>query len=773
MMLRRDSTYRQPGLSAEIAARLMQAIAALVICALACLPAIALDIEFGGRRIKREILALYDGRHGPLNETRIHKFAEMPLNHLGFKVIYHDISKGLPPIAEMGRYRGVLTWFLEPLPQPDQLVFWLDQVTRTELSYVMIGEVAPPSPEALEPTVARILARLGLHTSGQFIGLTHRSKVVFADPDMLGFERRIDAVLPGYLVVTAKANEATAHLTLRHSSPRGEVSSDVVATSPRGGYAPHDFTIFYEPNTNRVRWILNPFAFFKKAFGNELFPVPDTTTLAGRRLYFSHIDGDGWNNLTDVEEYRVQNMLSAEVIARDAILPFPDLPVSVGLIAGEADRTLGGLSSSGRIARLLYALPHVEVASHTYSHPYSWRFFEAYERTKELDLIEKAARPEQPVRERLAEGLMRAVGREPPPSRYDKFFAGSDELPRTFMKRPFDLKTEVAGALAMSESFAPKGKKAKLYLWSGDTTPFEGAIREVRLAGARNINGGDSRLDIEYPSVAYVPPISRVVGSERHIYAVNSNENTYTNDWTGPYYGFFMLEHTLRNTDAPRRLKAFNLYYHMYSGEKSAALASVRHFLAMARRQPVIPIAASHYTMIAEDFFAAEIEQVNLSAWAVTARGTMQTVRFDDAEGFGIDWAQSIGVIGFTRHQKALYISLDAQVTRAIVALQARSDPDRRDEATPRLVLEGSRWQIRAISQTTSEVCDLIATVEGFGPGDMVWRAPPGKSITATIARGGEPLAAQTATVRPDGLVELRLAAAVIEPAMLRLKCHG
>jgi hypothetical protein len=736
-------------------------------------PLRALDIEFGGRQVKRDILALYDGRHGAAHESRIHKFAEMPLNHLGFRVVYHDINTGLPPVGEIGRYRGVLTWFLEPVARPDQLVFWLDQMTRSQISYVVLGEVAPPGPEALEPVINRILGQLGLEISGQFIGLTHRSKVTYSDSEMMGFERRIDAVLPGYPVIKAKPSEAVAHLTLRHAGSRGEVVSDVVTTSARGGFAPHDFTVFYEPNTNRVRWILNPFAFFKRAFGSELFPVPDVTTLSGRRIYFSHIDGDGWNNLTDVEEYRVQNMLSAEVIARDAILPYPDLPVSVGLIAGEADRSLGGLSASGRIARLLFGRPHVEVASHTYTHPYSWRFFEDYERTKELDLIEKAARPEQPVRERIAATLMRAAGREPPPSRYDKFFAGSDDLPRTFMKRPFDLKTEIAGALAVSESFAPKGKRAKLYLWSGDTMPFESALREVRLAGARGMNGGDSRLDTEYPSVAYVPPIGRAVGAERHIYAVNSNENTYTNDWTGPYYGFFMLEHTLRNTDAPRRLKAFNLYYHMYSGEKSAALASVRHFLDLARRQPLSPIAASHYVAIAEDFYSVEIEQVNLSAWAVTRRGAVQTVRFDDADGLGVDWSQSIGVIGVTRHQQSLYVSLDSQITRAIIALRASADPDRRDAATPPLVLEGSRWQIRGVSQSAaSGLCELSATVEGFGPGDMTWRAPPGKRVSAVLRRAGETIAASTALTRADGLVGLRLEASAIEPLSLGLSCH-
>ena len=151
--------------------------------------------------------------------------------------------------------------------------------------------------------------------------------------------------------------------------------------------------------------------------------------------------------------------------------------------------------------------------------------------------------------------------------------------------------------------------------------------------------------------LTYVPPLSRPTGGERQIYAANSNENTYTNDWTGPYYGFMMLEHTFANTERPRRLKPFNLYYHMYSGEKPAALAAVKQILDLARKSPVVPITASHYSALAEDFFTTEIEQVDLFSWAITNRGSMQSVRFDDAELLVVDPERSTGVLGSKRHR--------------------------------------------------------------------------------------------------------------------------
>ena len=50
--------------------------------------------------VKREILALYDGaQEGDADFTRIHRFAEMPLNHLGFILRFHDIRAKLPEPA--------------------------------------------------------------------------------------------------------------------------------------------------------------------------------------------------------------------------------------------------------------------------------------------------------------------------------------------------------------------------------------------------------------------------------------------------------------------------------------------------------------------------------------------------------------------------------------------------------------------------------------------------------------------------------------------------
>jgi hypothetical protein len=734
-------------------------------------PVAALEIEFAGRAIKRELLALYDSRdEREPHLTRLHKLVEMPANHLGFKLVFHDVNTPLPPAEELRKYRAIVTWFIAPLVQPERYLAWLEQALTQGPRYVVLGEVAPPESDAMMPALNRVLARLGLKSEGIFVDLTYRAKVTASDPAMIGFERKLDKVIPGFPVLTRRNPEARSYLELTAPLIGKQLTTVLVATNEGGGYAAQNFVIFHEPNTDRMGWLINPFLFLRRALGEERFPIPDVTTVSGRRIYFSHIDGDGWNNLTEVESYRDGVTSSAEVIAREAIEPYPDLPVSVGVISGDVLSPLGGTADGAKVARRLFALPQVEVASHTHTHPFNWGFFESYRRDEEMKLIEAARAPDLPLRQRFGALISNAAGR-PRPVRDDKYIAGSDSMPRSYLREPFDVTLETSGALRLAEQFAPAGKKAKLYLWSGNTTPFEAAIRAVRLAGARNMNGGDTRLDREFPSVAYVPAIGRAVGAERQIYAVNSNENTYTNEWTGPFGGQMLLGQTLDNTDKPRRLKGFNLYYHMYSGEKPSALATIRHYLELARRSSVAPVAASHYSAIADSYFGVELAQVGLFAWAVESRGDLNTVRFDEAEELELDHAQSSGVVGATRHNDALYVTLDPEVKRAVVALKPRNSERSPGVATPsRLVFEHARWQLSGVRESP---CLLRFQAEGYGPGEMTFKTVRGQAFKVRAARGDATLVEEIVFPDAEDRLNVRLDINGLDPVEVSVACHG
>ncbi len=735
------------------------------------------ETEAMAKPILRTILAVYDSKaEGPPHQSRLHKLAEMPLNHLGYMLDYVDVNTPLPTGEALARYRAVITWFVEPLADPAAYVKWLEPATASGLSYMMLGEIAPRETDEMMGAINRILAPLGLIHGGTFIDLTYKSKVRAADAAVIGFEQKLDKALPGFPLMLQTSPSMTPHLTIDTDTPAGRRTAVVVGTNARGGFAAQNYTVVLEPNTDRLQWVINPFTFFAKCLGDERFPIPDVTTISGRRIYFSQIDGDGWNNLSEVEGYR--QALSSEVVLRELIEPFPDLPVSVGLIAGDVQPLLGGNPAGAAIARRLYALPQVEVASHTHTHPYNWSFFETYDRAREESLIKNYHSPDQPVRERITAALARAAGRTVTDQRYDPYVAGSDDLPRTYLKAPFDLEKEVFGALKISENFAPAGKRAKLYLWSGDATPFEAAVAATRRIGVRNMNGGDSRFDPEYPSVAYVPSIARPVGRDRQIYAVNSNENTYTNDWTGPYNGQAMLVNTLRNTDSPRRLKGFDLYYHMYSGEKQAALRTVRGLLTLARTAQVVPIDASEYAAMADDFFKVELTQTSRLKWMVRNRGAVESVRFDDAEALTIDLDDSIGVLGATRHQGALYVSLDPAVADASVALRTRAaadaevgapPPPQAGAPRPMLALVEGRWRL---SQRRIADCLQTVAAQGYGPGDMIFEGPRRRSFRITVSRDGQTLNEEIRWTDETGRLPVHYDLDARRPVQLTFACH-
>jgi len=729
-----------------------------------------LEVEFTSRPVKRDLLALYDSRVEAVPAaTRIHRFAEMPLNWLGYKLTYVDVNGTLPAPTAMEAYRGIVSWLIEPLASPLLYTRWLDQATASGLRLAAIGEVAPGEGQGDPDASRHVMDRLGLIDADQFVNVTYKVKPLTLDREMVGFERPLDKVLPPFPIYVTASSATRVYLSLSVPDSEGLPSSAVVATSPGGGYAADPYAVFYDAASDRARWVINPFLFFRRALGEERFPVPDVTTLAGRRIYFSHIDGDGWNNVSEIEGYRELQASAAEVIRREVIEPFPDLPVTVGLIAGDALPELGGAAAARETAAKLFALAQVEVASHTYSHPFAWGFFENYSREAELALIENEAHPAQSAIERVRGFLYRVAGRADSSEAGNRYVSGGGGLPRSYLKEPFDLTKEVESALSVSNELAPKSKKAAIYLWSGDTEPFEGAIKAARGAGVRNMNGGDTRFDAEYPSVAYVPPIARPVGRERQIYAGNSNENTYTNNWHGPYWGQLLLAETLKNTEAPRRLKPFNLYYHMYSGEKPASLAAVRTILGKARLDPVVPIKASEYAAIADSFFDVATSQTDAMTWLISNRGALQTFRFDDATGLDVDYRRSQGVLGSKMINGALYVALDAAIDPAAIALAtSRREPGPETASPPRLV--DSRWQVS--NAGSPDACHFSFRAIGYGAGDMTWRVEPERLYDIRMTRAGSLIESSRIAADRTGQLALALSANAIDAVTIEIECH-
>jgi polysaccharide biosynthesis protein PelA len=710
--------------------------------------------------VRREILAVYDSREEARpDQTRIHRFAEMTLNHLGFIVSYWDINSGLPSAERTARIRGVITWFRRA--PPSLFYLWgLDQLAHGT-RMVVLGD-SGLSGNAPLADANRMFREIGFGLSGASIDITYATKVLYRDA-LIGFERELDPVLPAFPIVGTLNPEVSSHLILQHRDGDLIVTSSVVLTSNRGGYAASGYFVYEEPATGRTKWLINPFAFFQKAFGGQGIPIPDVTTLSGRRLWFSHIDGDGWNNVSNIEEYHDKSVVAAGVVLRELIAPYPDLPVAVGVIGADIDERYGTPEAGRQAARELFALPQVEIASHTYSHPYQWSFFENYDRKLEERLIG----PDESEWKAVLGDRLRRVARRLFPgivrkeAETDTKVAG-DDPPRAYSDFPFDLDQEIRGSILAAEELAPEDKHATLYLWSGGAEPFEAAVAATRRLGLRNLNGGDSRFDPDFPSISYLSPISRLAGAERQIYAGDANDYIFITDGNGRDHGFLHLDETVKRTENPRRLKPINVYYHMYAGEHPAQLAAVRHHLDAARQGAVTPIAASHYAAIADGFFSTEITALGDLSWLVQHRGALQTVRFDDAASLAVDFTRSVGVIGQHRKDATLYIALDEAVEDVIVAL--RNAPA---EGSAPYLLEG-RWTFRDLRR---RACGFSVMAKGFGTGQMTWGGLKPGLYRVSVRNSKESLWDEEAEVGEDGRLALTADADAISPVDIDVIC--
>ena len=705
--------------------------------------------------VPRTVIAFHHPRDETLKLHNLHKLAEMPLNWLGLKLEHRELSGPMPESAiDDPSVAGVVTWFEQgAMEDPEAFLEWAIRMSDAGKKFVFLGDLGFLADDTGKLTnrglVDAFLKRLGFRLGGDWTDVTFDTDIVHRDPDYYDFERRMGGKLPAYELYEPTSDDTRVMLKVRNRQSGAE--SALFMISPAGAFVEGGWESYKDPVLFKTQWYVNPFRLFADVFGTDTLPKPDVTTLSGRRMYFSHIDGDGWRNVSLVREYRKQEAYSARVVMEKAIVAYPDLPITVGPIVADLDPAWSGDDKAQELAREIFRLPQVEMAHHTYSHPFEWRFFDDYTPEKEAAFVRLYPNPDIEAwgADVVKTGASRKVSLK---EAYDQ--------PRAFGHVPFDPHLEFGPASDFVNRFAPEGKKVELVLWSGDTSPSARMIRESREAGLLNLNGGDSRFDPEYPSISYVPPVGFEPGGQRQIYAANSNENTYTDLWSARYFGFRDLMHTLRNTELPRRLKPINVYYHMYSGERDASLNALIANLEFSRSQRIAPVKASHYTRMAEGFYSTRFERLGERRWRVLDRNALETVRFDKAEGLSVDMARSKGVLGFNRHQGSLYIALDNAVAAPEIALADREAP----QSVAWLI--DARWRIEALERAAGR---LSFTGSGFGDAEMRWGGMAPGRWRAELAMPDGTVESAEAVAGENGVLDISVPVRVYEPVRVEL----
>ncbi len=703
--------------------------------------------------IPRTIIALYDDRaDGDIRNAYIHRLAEMPLNHLGLLVEYHDIHKPLPDIAHRKDVRGVLTWFFpDTRLEATTYLNWALKAIENGKKYVVLGPLGVKERASAVGKRNRFLGKIGIKDTGRTVENPLGAQFDFVSADFIAQPDFLRWNPCAYRVMQAFGAETDVHLTVKDPL-RTERNSILMATSPRGGYVSEGYLFRTNDHLDDevAQWLIDPFAFFRRAFATDDLPKPDATTIAGRRIFYSAIDGDGLNNVTRIEEYRGKNMLSARVILEKIAKTYSDFPMMLAIIASEIDPAWTATQDSESAVRDFLALPNIEPASHTYSHPFRWDFFKSGNPDNEIPFLalypDKAWQPKNEAK--TAKPSLQNLG--------------GYTIPRAYAKEPFDIHKEIEGSVHKISEVLPAGKKIEILAWSGNCSPWEEVIRMTRLAKLQNINGGDTRSDPDYPGYASVSSLGKQVGSERQIYISSSNENTYTNLWSQNFFAHRYLKATLENTETPLRLKPLTIYFHIYAGEREASLKALMSNFDYARKQNLTPVSVSHFTHIAQGFYDAQITAVEPDVWRIVNRGALDTIRFDRQVFKAVDFKRSRGVVGQRPFQGSLYVYLDSNISEPIIALKDNEAYFKPAEAEEPYLRE-SRWLVFSLVRRTDRL-DFLA--QGYGDGEMIWQVPVG---AYRVSIDGKRLK-EIYTAESDGTLKLTLAKNALKPLRITIE---
>ncbi|GAB4013001.1 MAG: hypothetical protein Fur0010_09410 [Bdellovibrio sp.] len=581
-----------------------------------------------GKDINRDVLVLWSSTETQGKDysyTTVHRNFESIWNYYGYKLHFVEVNYELENdkgYKNPSSYSAVLTFFYDnPIKDYLKYLRFLNRVKDQKVPLIILGEWGFLSKPTItkDKQVVNWFDRLNLNVSYNYYDNPLLFKIK-NKTEIVEFERKLENEILNLKYVSSKSTLNKSHLSI--SVYGEEKDADVVLESENFFYAQRGFEIFVNPMNDTTQWRVNPFYIIEKIVG--VIPVvPDVTTHCGRRISFFHIDGDGFINQSEVDRSKI----SGEIIINNIINKYK-FPVTASLVVAEVDEKFFGNKIATQVAKELFRIPFVEPATHTFSHPLSWEM-NPDENEKLAYLDDKIFKIHKgPIVAYKINGYVM------------DYFKEVNE-----------------SASYIEKELLTDRKQVQVLQWTGSCKPPLMAVEIAEKAGLLHINGGDSRFDKTFPSVAGLSALYRKVGQYTQVYSAAANENIYTNLWRGPFNGFVNVIESFKNTETPRRMKPINVYYHFYSGEKESSLDSLRKIYDWVETQETNSIYTSQYINLVRDFENAKIERISENHFIVNTYGIIRTLRLPFSGKYP-DYTKSKNVIGHRVLNDSLYISL-------------------------------------------------------------------------------------------------------------------
>lgn len=554
--------------------------------------------------VPREVLLVHDpiDAHAlQLKQRSAHLYGALPLEALGLVPRYHAVDAAVPDAPLAGRYAGVVL-YLDNVAQAEAAMPLLERARSEGVPVVLLGQV---------PTA--LLGRWGASVARGRLQAPVQVRRAPGAPSGEAAPR----VLPEASVLLRAPREAQVWWWAEDDQGR---RMDGAAITSWGGYALPGFGLYSLPAGLGHRWCVEPIEFLRRALRLGLDPMPDVTTCVGRRAFFVHFDGDGWLNRCNLPG----TPTAGQYLVQEYLMRYP-IPITASFIVGELSEQ-GVYPDEAALAqhwaRQALALPHVQAASHTWSHPFHWG---------------------------QASGKTEAS--------YELRYGVHLKLPSYV----FDLRTEIAGSKAwIAERLCPPGKPVEMLLWSGDCNPPPAALALARQAGLGTLNGGGGAMSRLRPSLTALWPMGLPKQNEYQVYAPASNEMDYTNNWQPPYTGYEHVVDTFTMTDGPYRLKPVNIYFHPYLVTQPAGAKALHAAFAWALGQALHPITARQYHDTVQAWRAAAVGRRLGGGWRLSSPSPLRQWRQPRAAPKP-SVSRSRQVAGWHEHGSHRYVHIAAE----------------------------------------------------------------------------------------------------------------
>lgn len=573
--------------------------------------------------VARTVLCLYGFEAGDPTRTPVWppdtysaQILQMALEWMGYEMEFHHVGSGRPPETLDSRFAMIILDSGVDIPFADQDYYrhWLVKQKDRGVKLLFIGGY--PGDKDRQAALA---GDLGIQ--GTLEDLTGVKSATFSVLDKAMIDEALLVKTRSRGLISARAPAGSqAWLSVAVVDKRDlSLSEDVIYTAPWGGAIMEPY-LYFRTSVEDLRSLADPFTFLATMLPAGAFPVPDKTTRDGVRMFLTHIDGDGFTTLSR----RLVNVTCAEIIRDEFVKKYP-FPVTVSVIESELKALLKDQQPQDRqrfedIARSLFALPNVQVASHAWSHPFVWM--------PDIDV----------------------EGSRLYPTKWLEF-----ANPATYPA--FDLRREIEGSVKyINETLTTKNKPVEVYLWSGNCRPSGEALKMVAALGLEAMNGGNTIINRRAEGIGDITSADTFMDGELQVYAPVQNEYTYTNGFTGPLYGGYrVVLDTFQRTEKPRRLKPVNVYYHFYSvqnRDSEKALSDVHEWCV---KQVLHSVTARDFVRLAKDARATQVLADGPHRWIVQNKGFCRTFRLPKSMGVP-DLSRCQSVTGYKVEGDQVYV---------------------------------------------------------------------------------------------------------------------